>query len=131
MIQRHFAENTTLTPRDISPAIRPKHVAHQIGFVGALAAASCARRRYLAGDLAFYERSIVLDLISNKWLQAALHAPAPLARYAGANTSVTNDSIVVGVVFFAERCSCGTIRPAFALFHISINSAAVFLGNPI
>src|ERR1700692_1058853 len=52
-------------------------------------------------------------------------------RYAGANTSVTNDSSVVGVVFFAERVSCGTMRPAFAPSHISISNSAVFLGNPI
>ena len=33
--------------------------------------------------------------------------------YAGANVSVMNDSRAVGVVFFADRASWGTISPAF------------------
>src|ERR1700723_1490116 len=58
------------------------------------------------------------------------YAFAAKLEYAGAKTSVTNDSSVVGVVFFAERCSSGTTSPAFAPFHISITSAAVFFGRP-
>jgi hypothetical protein len=63
--------------------------------------------------------------------RARFQALADWAKKAGANTSVTNDSIGVGVVFIAERFSCGARRPELPAFHISISNLAKFFGMPV
>jgi hypothetical protein len=62
---------------------------------------------------------------------ATTQALTVFPRYTGAKTSATNDSSVVGVVFFGVRGSCGATSPAMPPFHISTISAAVLFGMPI